>query len=138
MALPMIGAGVSIGSSILGMAGGLSGQKKGKQAAEEQAKLTFMTRQEEIRRARGEQEAIMGYNRAAVGASNIQFSGSSQRALNKLQEQFARDVSWQYTAALKERTAIKRGAPGSAERFATIAGGVGSIANTIMSYHGSK
>lgn len=115
-------AGISAASSIFG---GLSAKKKAKKAAKQQANLTFSQRMEELRRARLAAEQRIGYARAATGASNVQFSGTPQRYLNRMEEMAAYDQSWGYTAALKERTAIKRGAQGVGQGL--IAQGVGDL-----------
>lgn len=115
-------AAVSAATSIFG---GLSAKKKAKRAAAEQAQLTFSQRMEELRRARLAAEQRIGMARAATGASNVQFTGTLQRYIKRMQEMAAYDQSWGYTAALKERTAIKRGAQGVGSGM--IAQGVGDL-----------
>lgn len=132
---PAIMAGVSIASSVAGMAGGLSSNSKAREAAREQGRLTYNTRMREIDQLREEAEYTKGVNRAAVGASNIQFSGSAQRHINKVQEGFASDIAWRQKAAVLERSAIRHGAPGSSANLATVASGVGQIAGTIAGYN---
>ena len=67
-------AAVSIGTSIMG---GMSANKKAKAAADQQAKLTYRGRMEEIRQKRRAADFEKGLGVASVGASNIQMSGST-------------------------------------------------------------
>ena len=128
-------AGISIASTLFGVGAGLKAEKDAKKAVQRQADLTYQTRLEEMRRTGRDQEQVIGYNRAAIGASNIQFSGSAAQYLKGIQSEFARDLAWQRNAAAKEREAILAGAPGSSSSFANIASGVSSISNTIMNYY---
>lgn len=135
MALATIAAGLSIGSSLLGVAGGLKANKEAKKAAERQAKMTFLQRQEEIRRAKNEYEGITSYNKAAIGASGLRFTGSPMSALQNIQNQFSEDIQWRDSSARMERRAIREGAPGRSADLATIAQGVGSIGGTLLNYN---
>lgn len=135
MALGAIMAGVSIASSIAGTLGGLKSNEAAKQAAQTQAENTYRQRMEEIRRARRDQEQVTGQNRANIGASGLQFSGSAMRHLEDVQAEFARDINWRKKAASDEKKAIRAGAPGGTANLATVARGVGSIANTIANYN---
>lgn len=133
--LPAVMAGISIASSVAGMAGGLGAQKDAQKAAENQAKLTMFTRNEEIRRQQVKNRQQIGSNKAKVAASNIQMSGSAKRALDETKAEMARDISWRRFSSAKEQESIKAGAPGSSAALATIAGGIGQIANTGMNYY---
>jgi hypothetical protein len=132
-----IGTAVSIGSSILGMAGGLSGQKKAKDAAKKQAELTYIQRMEEIRKLRQQQQVVVGENVARAYASGVrvQKGGSTARFLNQVQSDFAADLNYRRGSAKLEREAIRKGAPGQGSAFGTIASGIGSIANTLINYN---
>lgn len=132
--LAAIAAGVSIGSSVLGIAGGLSSNQKAREAARRQAKLTFAQRMEEITRVQSEQRQVMSENEARIGASNILMSGSAARVMDSVRAGFARDIAWRRESARLEKRAIRKGAPGGSADMATVAQGVGSIANTIMGY----
>ena len=127
-------AAIQIGSSVLGGIAGSSAQKKAKRAAKKQAELTYRTRMEELRRRADEQEGILGYNRAAIGASNILFSGSAQRAYEDTETQFARERFWMRDAAKLERAAIRDGAPGAAQAFANWAQTGASIGQALIDY----
>lgn len=140
MALSTIAAGISIGSSLLGVAGGLSSQGDAKEAAKKQAELTYIQRMEEIRRLKQEQQTVMGENAARAYASGVRVKkgGSTARFLNQVQSDFAADINFRRGSAKMERNAIKAGAPGSGSAFGTIASGVGSIANTLINYNAGK
>jgi len=133
--LPAVMAGISIASSVAGMAGGLSANKNAREATRQQARNTYAQRMEEIRRQRVENEYTQGYNVAAIGASGIQMSGSSARHLAGMQQEMSRDISWRRMSASQERRAIRAGAPGGAANLATVAQGVGSIASTLYDYN---
>jgi hypothetical protein len=110
----------SIGSSILG---GQSAKKAAKKAARSQAKLTYFQRQEEMRRQRRQDEYQKGAGVAAVGASNIQMTGSSQRYLKGMDMEAARQMAHARQAAELEKKAIKAGAQGAGDAlFAKAAG----------------
>lgn len=138
MALATIGAGLSIASSVLGISGGLEGNKKAKKAAERQADLTFAQRQEEIRRMEGEAKFITGMNKAQIGASGVQFGGSAMTHLEDVRRTLSEDIAWRKGAAWRERRAIREGAPGSAANFSTWATGISSIGATLLGYHSSR
>jgi type II secretory pathway pseudopilin PulG len=137
MALPQIAAGISIASSVLGIGAGLSSNRKARRLAREQAKNTYLTRMEEIRREKINQGQVLGANRAAVGASNLMFSGTPQRVLDRVKTDFAQDIAWRELSAIMERKVGRAAAPGAAENFSTIAAGLGSIGSTIMGYKGA-
>lgn len=111
---------VSIGSSLIG---GASAKKAAVDAAREQADLTYAQRQEEIRQKKRSGAQQLGQARAAVGASNIQFSGSADRYLTALDMENMREVAWAQNAAVKEREAIKAGASGAGTPFFAQAAG---------------
>lgn len=127
-----IAAVVSIGSAIAGAGASASANSRARGAARTQANLTFEQRQEEIRRARLEQAQTIGYNRAAIGASNILFSGSSQRVLQNMQSEFARDIAWRNRSAELERNSIIKGGPGAGANWAAAASALGSVGSTLM------
>jgi hypothetical protein len=113
-------AAASIGSSIIG---GNSQKKAAQKAAKQQAKLTYAQRQEEMRQMRRSAEYDKGAGKAAIGASNIQFTGSSKRYLQGMDMENMREIAYARNAAEKEREAIKAGAAGAgAGLFAQAAG----------------
>jgi hypothetical protein len=113
-------AAASIGSSLIG---GNSQKKAAQKAAKQQAKLTYFQRQEEMRRQRRQDEYQKGTGVAAVGASNIQMTGSSQRYLKGMDMEAARQMAHARQAAELEKKAIKAGAQGAGDAlFAKAAG----------------
>lgn len=134
MGLATAAAVISIGSSILGAAGGIMGNKKAAKAAQRQADLTFSQRQEETRRAANEYRSTISYNRAAVYASNLQMSGSPKGAIDKMEGEFTRDLAWRRNAAELERSAIKAGAPGSGANMAILGNAGMNIGSAMMGF----
>jgi hypothetical protein len=130
-----IAAAVSIGSSLLGLAGSSKSNSRAREAAKLQSNLTYEQRQEEIRRAILDQNQLLGRNRAAIGASNITFGGSSQQVLQGMQAEFAKDIAWRQRSADLEKTAIRKGGPGAGANWASAASAIGSIGNTLMNYN---
>lgn len=136
MGLAAVGAALSIGSSLLGIGSSVLGMKserdankRAREAARAQANLTYQTRQEEMRRTRREADQVVGFNRAAIGASNLLFSGSSRNVLRDVQDEFNRDLDWRRRAAEKEKRAIAMGAPGSSADMAALGRGFAGIAS---------
>lgn len=134
MAWQAVAAAVSIGASLLGGASAAKSNRQAREAARLQSNLMYEQRQEEIRRTILEQNQLIGRNRAAIGASNITFQGSSQQVLRGIQAEFAKDIDWRRRAADMERTAIRKGAPGAAANWSTLATTVASIGNTLINY----
>jgi hypothetical protein len=128
--------GVATVSALGGAFGQISGNEAAREAAQEQADMTYAQRMEEVRRAKIEQARTLGGNVAAVGASNVQFSGSAQDSIDSMRASFARDISWRNLSAEKEKQAIQSGGPGSSADFAAAAGAAGSIANTVITARG--
>ena len=124
--------GVAIGSAVLGAGSAIAGNKKAAAAAKKQAKLTYMQRMEEIRRSKRDQSRQLGYNKAAVAASDLTMSGSSKRALMDMQNSFSQENQWRLKSARMEKRAVEAGAPGSAADFGAVAQAGSSIASTIM------
>ena len=105
-------AAVSIGSSIVG---GLSANKKAEEAAEDQAKLMYSKRSEEIRQKRKLARRERGTARAMIGASNIQFSGSADQYINALDYENMREVALAREQRKREQEAILAGARGAGD-----------------------
>jgi hypothetical protein len=105
-------AAVGVASSIFG---GMAANSAAKEAAQEQADLTFMKRMEEIRQKTRAADAERGAGVAAVGASNIQKSGSAQRHLGAVDMENAREITYAKDAARREKRAIKAGAQGAGD-----------------------
>jgi len=137
MAAAVIGAVAAVVGVGSGIKSALDADKRAKRAAELQAKLTYKTRQEEIRRLSGEYTYRESYNRAAIAESNLMFSGSSRRHLRHMQSTFARDLQWRRNAARLERKAIASGAA-AASSGATITQGVAQIIGIGADYYASQ
>jgi hypothetical protein len=129
-----IAAGASIVGTISSIWGGNKAAKAQKEAAKAQSMFTYETRQEEIRRAKLEQNQVLGYNKAAIGASNILFDGSAMKHLNAMRSEFAKDIAWRERAALLEQTAIRKGGQG-AGIGPMLVKGAAEIAETVANYN---
>lgn len=103
------------GAAIGGIVGGISGMLQGKEAdrarslAKMQARLKAMETGENLRRMRLEAQQMLGVSRAAIGASNIQFSGSAKRHHYALMSQAAADRAWVQESARIEQRIIRKG-----------------------------
>ena len=113
-------AAFSVGSSIMG---GIGAKKAAKDAAKEQVKLTAIQREEERRQMIRAAKQELGAGRAAIGASNLQFSGSAQRYLNNLDFENMREIAQHRFMQKKEAEAIKAGAQGVGTPFFAQAAG---------------
>jgi hypothetical protein len=112
MALGLAIAAVGVGSSILG---GMSANKKAKKAAKQQAKLTGIMRDEEIRQKKRAAGQELGAARAGVYASNLQMSGSAKRYVNELNFENMREIAFAEYAKTQEQKAIRAGAQGAGD-----------------------
>lgn len=105
-------AAVQIGSSLLG---GSMANKKAKQAAQLQTRLTGLQRKEEMRKARREADMEIGLGRAAVGASNVLFNGTSQDYINEMKNEYSKQFAYMKAADKLEQQAIMAGAKGAGD-----------------------
>jgi hypothetical protein len=96
-----------------GIIGGLGAADAAKKAAERQAALVKMQRQEEIRQTRDQFRMELGGGRLASFASNLQMSGSTLGYLGMLESEQIRQLNYQYNAMLAEQRAIRAGAAGA-------------------------
>jgi len=135
MALATIAAGISIGSSILGMASGLSANSDARDAAKKQARLTYFQRQNEIRQIQKRQDQVVGSNVAKVYASNLQMNGSSRDFVKQVQNDFSQELAFRRTAANLEKDAIRSNAPGMGANIGTIASGIAGIGSSLVNYN---
>jgi hypothetical protein len=121
-------AAASIGSSIIG---GKKAKKAAKKAAKQQAKLTGITRDEEIRQKRKSAKRELGAARAGVYASNLQYGGSSKNYVNELDFENMREIAFAEYAKNKEQEAIRAGAKGAGDSLFYQAAGdaIGYAAN---------
>ena len=132
-----IAAGVAVGSSILG---GMSANKAAKDAAKEQAQLTYRQRQEEIRQRTLAARQEKGLAKASVYASNLQMGGSSKKYVEALDMENMREIAFARNAAEKERQAILAGAQGAGNSLFYQAAGdaLGFAANQLGTYYSTR
>jgi len=124
-------AGISVAS---GLIGGASADKRAASAAKQQAKLTGARRDEEIRQTRTARAAEAGGIRAAIGASNLQLSGSSARYLRAAESEGRREIAWLERANQLEQRAIRKGAQGAGDalRIGGISKGLSSAVSAAI------
>ena len=124
-------AAVSIGSSLLG---GNAAEKAAEKAYKAQAKLTKGQRLEEIYQREKAARKEAGAARAAVGASNIQFSGSAKQYMEELDYANMRELAVARQAMQNEQKAILAGASGAGgPLFAQAAGdAIGYAAKALI------
>jgi len=129
--------GAVIGGAIGGIAGFLSGgdEDEARKLAEKQARLIEMTDKENRRRQMLAMGQTLGYTTAAVGASNLQMSGSAKRYRNAQETQFRADMAWQSNKARLEAEMARDGGQVAANTIqsAGISGMVGSIGSAASS-----
>ncbi len=134
----MVAAAIAAGAAVVGVAASIFGASKSAKAAKKAAKaqsiFTYETRMEEIRRAKFDQANTLGYNKAAIGASNIQFGGSAMRNLNSMRDEFSRDIAWRERSASLERTATRSGGQGASIGPQLVKAGA-EIAGIIANYN---
>jgi hypothetical protein len=135
-----VGAGVaaiSIGSSLLG---GSSANKAAKDAAKQQAALTYRQRSEEIRRKALSDRQQLGLATAAVYASNLQMKGSSEKYVNAIDMENMRQQAFAQEARKREQEAILAGARGAGNSLFYQAAGdaLGYAAKQMGSYFASQ
>lgn len=123
-------AAVGAGSSIFG---GLSAKKKESSALNSQARLTYLGRQREIDMLRRENQQEQGAARAAIGASNLLFTGTPQRYMEALNYDNLREIGYAEYAAKRERRAIRKGGSGLGQSMIT--GGIADAASSALSLY---
>jgi hypothetical protein len=104
--------GAVIGGALGGLSGLMSGgaADKAEELAEMQAKFKERETQENLRRMQKVAAMELGGARAAIGASNVQFSGSSSRYVGAMQNQQQQDQSWyKIKSGIEQRMILKGG-----------------------------
>jgi hypothetical protein len=71
----------------------------------------------------------VGYARAAIGASNIQFGGSSGKYVNKLESTFRQDIAWRDYKARREAELTREGGQFAADQIGRA--GLGSMVSSL-------
>jgi hypothetical protein len=130
------------GAVIGGVAGGIAGilggggEDEAQELAEAQAKMITDTRAENKLREQWQLSQDLGMIRATQGASNIQFSGSSENYKNVYESRFRHQMAWDDNKAkMDARMALKGGdmAASSIQSagVSSMIGGLGSAAGTF-------
>lgn len=140
------GQGAAIGSAfgapgavIGGIAGGLAGGLFGDDAedladtlADAQIKEIDRAEAENRRRTLLEMSRDVGRSRAAIGASNLQFSGSPQRYTGQIAREYRHQLAWDRQRANVEKQMARLGGQMAVDQIRSSAlqgaiGGVGSL-----------
>ena len=126
-----VATGISIVSGLSSIAGGISGKKAAEKAGKRQAKIIEDTADENRRRRELDLGQQLGGITAAIGASNLQMSGSAKRYRNVFESNIRAEMAWdKQKARLEARAAIKGGASvGQSAMY----GGIGSAATSFSS-----
>lgn len=104
--------GAAVGGVLGGLAGflGGGGEDDAKELARDRARMIALQGEQNARQMQLQRGQAVGLGRAAIGASNIQFSGSSKRYLRALDNEFSKQIAWQRTKTkMEERQALKGG-----------------------------
>lgn len=115
MAFDPISASLSVASLASGILGGRSADKAAKKAAEEQALFVGIQRREELRKLREQADVDIGMARAAVGASNVRFTGSAESYIDELRNEYSKQLSYGRMAMKAEQRAVMAGAQGAGQ-----------------------
>lgn len=128
--------GTGIGAVLGGVAGSLfgGGEDEAKRLARLQARNIKLTSRENLRRMRREMTFGVGQSRAAIGGSNIQFSGSANRYLKEYETESLRQMGFESQRARMEAEAATYGGELAADNIqrsgiASMLTGLGSAAN---------
>ena len=113
------------GAVVGGVLGGLSGMMSGGAAddaerlAEMQAEFTEMETRENLRRMRLQAAQQVGQATAAVGASNLQMTGSSRRYVDEVRAQWNADQAWTAESGRIQARMQRRGGSAAASGVMT-------------------
>lgn len=125
------------GAVVGGVAGGLMGALGGggeddaMKLAERQAKIMLSVARENERRAQREKDRNVGAATAAIGASNVQFSGSSNRYRRALETEYSRTIKHDREIAEKSARNVIAGGQAAADSISNAA--LGSMVSSIGS-----
>jgi hypothetical protein len=115
--------------------GGYSAASEKKKAARRQAKFDFAQRMEQIRRDEREQAFSEGTAMASAGASNVLVSGSTQRYIQDMQTEHARQIAYSKGAAHQARRNIRKGGDTPGLLAASIGKAASGLSSAVMSYN---
>lgn len=113
MAVDPVSASLAGASLVSGLLGSRSAKKAAIKAAERQSVFTGIQRDEELRKLRRQSDVDVGMARAAVGASNVRFSGSSDAFIDELRSEYDKQLAFGRMAKTAEQRAIMAGASGA-------------------------
>lgn len=129
--------GAVVGGIVGGLAGflGGGGEDEAKELARDRARMIALQGEQNARQMQLQRGQAVGAGRAAIGASNVQFSGSSRSYLRALDNEFSKQISWQRTKTkMEERQALKGGdvAAGQIQSMgiSSMLSGLGSVGTT--------
>ncbi len=136
-----VATGISIVSGLSSLTGGSSAKKAAEKAGKRQAKIIEDTADENRRRRELDLGQQLGGITAAIGASNLQMSGSAKRYRNVFESNIRAEMAWdKQKARLEARAAIKGGASvGQSAMYGGITGSLGSFATGFSAFaaHGA-
>jgi hypothetical protein len=119
--------GIAAVGAVTSIAGGISGKKAAEEAGKKQAKIIRQTGAENQRRMELNLDEQVGGIRAAIGASNLQLSGSSAKYKNVFESNLRSEMAWdKQKTRLEARMAEKTGQlAGSSAMYAGASSAVG-------------
>jgi len=102
--------GIAAVGAVTSIAGGIAGDKAAKEAGAMQADIIRKTEAENQRRRELDLQQKLGGITAAVGASNLRMSGSSQRYKSGFESQYRSEMAWdKQKSRIEARMAEKTG-----------------------------
>ena len=131
-----IGAVTSVIGAIGGALGGRKSAKNAKKGGEAAASFIRAEGAEQERRTVRGQDQLRGGTMAAIGASGIHNTGSTNAYVKDMEAEFGREISWMRESTAKRAYAAKKGANVQASNLKSTATtglltGIGSVAMQI-------
>lgn len=136
MVWPLVGAAIGVAGLASGVSGSRKAAKNAKKAGKASAAFIRAEGREQERRTVRGQDQLRGGTLAAIGASGIHNTGSTQAYVKDMESEFRREISWMRESTNKRAYAAKRGASVQASNLKSTATtglltGIGSIAMQI-------
>jgi hypothetical protein len=106
-----------VGGAIIGGIGGMlsgGGEDDAMKLAQTQADLARMTQEENLRQMRLESTRVLGMTKGMIGASNLQFTGSSKDYYNALESNMLSQQSFERLRGELTQQILKRGGQAAA------------------------
>lgn len=131
-----IGAGVSLGSSLIGARRQKSAGKEAEALASQNAARIAAETDKTIERTRASQEQAMGATRARQGGSGVKAgAGSTQVYLDEMQRVFQDDLDWiKESGASQESITRAEGSLANKQATANAWGTIASGASSLMAF----